>query len=109
MNLLIDTGAALPFLIFTNSHPSLQIPENFIKGNLGKGLGGELEGYLSKLPHLQITEQHGFNNIITSFQDLPPGVTQDVYNSRNGLIGNPILERFNVIIDFVGSTIYLKA
>lgn len=108
VNLLIDTGAALPFLLFNNSHPSLKVPEKFVKGNLGKGIGGDLEGYLSRVRKLSLTDDLNFDNIITSFQDLSQDVNAEVYNYRNGLIGNPILERFTVIFDFVKSKLYLK-
>ncbi len=108
LDLLIDTGAALPFLVFLNSHESLQLPENFVKGNLGKGLGGDIEGYLSKVNLLKLANVFEFNNVITSFQHIDPNLDPIVYANRNGLIGNPILERFKIYIDFVGAKIYLK-
>ena len=108
LNLLIDTGAALPFLLFLNTHTSLQIPENFIKGNLGKGLGGDLEGYLSKVNSLHFTEHFVFNDLITSFQEVDENLDPAVYQYRNGLIGNPILERFHFILDFVNNIMYLR-
>ena len=37
LKLLIDTGAALPFMLFVDTHPSLTLPDYFVKGNLGKG------------------------------------------------------------------------
>lgn len=109
VNLLVDTGAALPFLLFLKTHPSLQIPEFYVKGNLGRGLGGDLEGYLSKVRQLQLTNEFVFDNIITSFQDIDENLDPAVYLNRNGLIGNPILSRFHVWIDFVKSRITLKA
>ncbi|MBT8233941.1 MAG: hypothetical protein HKO66_06060 [Saprospiraceae bacterium] len=108
VNLLIDTGSALPFLLFMESHPSLVLPKTFIKGNLGKGLGGDLEGYLSKLKELSITDEFKFTNIVTSFQPVPENFSEEVYRNRNGLIGNPILSRFDVTIDFVRNNLYLK-
>lgn len=106
-NLLIDTGSALPFLIFIDSHPSLQLPENFIKGNLGKGLGGDLEGFLGKVRLLEISP-YQFSNLITRFQSIPQNVDKRIYEYRNGLIGNPILSRFRVVIDFVKNKMYLR-
>jgi len=109
LKLLIDTGAALPFMLFVDTHPSLTLPEYFVKGNLGKGLGGDLMGYLSKMRELHFTEHFRFNNIITSFQKLDTLINPEVYRGRNGLIGNPILERFHLILDNVNGIMYLKA
>lgn len=109
LTLLVDTGAALPFLLFVNTHPSLDLPMNFVRGNLGKGLGGDIEGYLSKVNLLQMTPYFEFSNIITSFQRVDMTIDSSIYRGRNGLIGNPILERFHVIIDFVTQNMYLKA
>ena len=107
VNLLLDTGSALPFLVFMDSHPSLQLPDNFIKGNLGKGIGGDLEGYLGKVRTLNVGPFQ-FNNLITRFQVIPDDVETDIYRSRQGLIGNPLFGRFHIIIDFVKNHLYLK-
>jgi len=106
-NLLIDTGSALPFLIFIDSHPSLQLPENFIKGNLGKGIGGELEGFLGKVRLLNL-DAYQFSSLITRFQAIPDNIDKKIFQYRNGLIGNPILSRFRVMIDFVKNEMYLR-
>jgi len=107
VNLLIDTGSALPFLIFIDSHPSLQLPENIIKGSLGRGIGGQLEGYLGKVKFLDL-DHFKFSNLITRFQTIPGNLDKSIYTYRNGLIGNPILSRFRVVIDFVKNQLYLR-
>lgn len=106
-NLLIDTGSALPFMIFLDSHPSLNLPENIIKGKLGKGLGGNLEGYLGKVKSLELGPFQ-FKSLITRFQKLDESNDVQIYKYRNGLIGNPILSRFHFILDMVRSELYLK-
>ena len=109
LKLLVDTGAALPFLIFLDTHPSLSIPDHYVKGNLGKGLGGDIEGYLSKVRLLKFTPYFEFRNVITSFQHLDPNLDQQIFLSRNGLIGNPILSRFDIIMNMLSSKMYLRA
>ena len=91
--LLLDTGSALPFLLFLNTHPSLKLPENVIRGNLGRGLGGDLEGYLGKVRYMQFIQGIYFSNLITNFQEINGQLDPSVYHQRNGLIGNPILSR----------------
>jgi len=106
--ILIDTGAALPLLLFLQTHPSLILPENVVQGNLGRGLGGNLVGFLSLLRKLELTDDFKFENLLTSYQDFIAYENPEIYVGRNGLIGNPLLERFHVYIDYVSQKLYLK-
>jgi hypothetical protein len=108
VKLLMDTGASLSSLIHNNTHPSLTLPPNAIKGALGKGLGGELNGFVGKVPKLMINKFH-FNNAISYFQDIEKDSLLNKLILRNGIIGNYLLDRFSVIIDYVKEEVYLKA
>ena len=105
---LIDTGAGLSLLLYTNTHPDFKLPEKTVTGNIGIGLGGFMEGYLGRIKSLNLTP-YSFSNIITNFQELPQ-VTLDstLLVSRDGLIGNGVLSRFTVMIDYYRSQLYLK-
>jgi len=107
LKLLVDTGASLALLLFTNSHPNLELPEKYIPGSLGNGLGGSLEGFIARLERLEFGDYH-FENLITNFQDLPKNIDSLKIVKRNGLLGNALLMRFGVIIDFINSKIYLS-
>ncbi|MBK8888529.1 MAG: hypothetical protein IPN46_19170 [Saprospiraceae bacterium] len=78
-----------------------------IKGNLGKGLGGNIEGYMGKIHRLQLGDIH-FENMISSFQALNEEVLKEEKVVRNGLLGNMLFERFHVIFDFRNKKLYLK-
>lgn len=108
VKLLLDTGAGLPLLLFSNTHPLLPPPPNSISTNIGVGLGGYLEGYIGRIQRLNLA---GFlqENIITYFQTIDTSVLRMEYlNGRNGLLGNVILSRFILIIDYHGEKIWLK-
>ncbi len=107
LKLLVDTGAGLPLLLHNNSHPSLELPEHYILGKLGIGLGGFIEGYVGRTSKLSIDEIT-FDNVLTSFQDISDAVTTGTIWPRNGLIGNQLLLRFDVIIDYVRQLMYVK-
>jgi len=107
LKLLVDTGAGLPLLLHNNTHPSLELPDQYILGKLGIGLGGYIEGYMGRTNQLSI-EDIAFDNVLTSFQDISEAVTMGTIWPRNGLIGNQLLLRFDVIIDFVKEEMYLK-
>lgn len=105
--LLVDTGAALTVLFHNNTDSLMVIPELIVKGNLGKGLGGEIEGFTGKVHRLQINGLE-FRNMLSSFQDLEDILIEESKVKRNGIIGNLLLERFNVFFDFSKLKLYMK-
>ena len=107
VELLVDTGAGVPVLLHTNSHPSLELPEHYIRGKLGMGLGGYLEGFVGRINKLTIAGIE-FPGVITSFQDINPGFLDNSDRFRNGLLGNLLLSRFNVILHYNQDMIMLK-
>jgi hypothetical protein len=108
VKLLLDTGAGLSLLLFNNTHPLLTPPPNSIKGTLALGLGGKLDGFIGKINALQLTEKIVFPNIITDFQDTGGLIDSSFAISRNGIFGERLLSRFDVIIDYINSRLYLK-
>jgi len=106
LKLLVDTGSALGLMLFTETD-SLLLTQNYIKGPLGKGLGGDIYGFLGRVPSLQIGTQDTFRQVVSHFQMLEEEVNQEMVNQRSGLLGNPILSRYKVIIDYLDSQIYL--
>ena len=105
--LLIDTGAGLPLLLHNNSSEMMFLPPNIVEGKLGMGLGGYVKGYLGRIKGFTLGEFE-FENIITSFQNLDSAFINNPINFRNGIIGNQILSRFEMIIDYNKQKLYLK-
>jgi hypothetical protein len=107
VDLLLDTGAGVPLLLHNNSHPSLHLPEEYIRGKLGMGLGGYLEGYIGRIGKLSFGEID-FQSILTSFQDIDEKWLMDQSRFRNGILGNQVLSRFSIYLDYVRGQLYLK-
>jgi hypothetical protein len=107
LTLLVDTGAGLPLLLHNNTDPRLRLPQNYIVGRLGLGLGGYVEGHLGRIDDLRLGDL-SFTHIVTSFQDLSGSVTLDSSRFRNGLIGTQLLMRFQVYIDYIDEKMYLR-
>jgi len=107
VKLIIDTGAGHPLSLETNSGIPYLIPEKNIPANLGVGLSGMINGFISRIPmvHLGKFQLH---NVICAFPDYS-NVAAKIYSiSRNGNMGNNILKRFTVVFDYQRSTLYLK-
>lgn len=104
---LLDTGASVSALIHNNTHPDLKIPNKTIKGNLGMGLGGALEGYIGILPSFSFGSFE-FQELIVNYMEINEYQAKNKVMKYNGLIGNLLLSRFHVIIDFPNRKLYLK-
>lgn len=107
VKLLIDTGAGLPLLLFSDTHPLLHPSANAIASNIGMGLGGFLEGFTGRIDRIQMGT-FSQQNVITYFQTLDSVYNAEHLNKRNGLIGNTLLSRFFVILDYQTATMWLK-
>ncbi|TVR89282.1 MAG: PDZ domain-containing protein [Saprospirales bacterium] len=107
LRFLLDTGAGLPLLLHSNTHPDLEIPENAISGQLGAGLGGYLKGYLSRVPGLELWD-HQFGDIVTNFQDIDTMAIDFRDLNREGIIGNQLLNRFHLYINYTDEVIHLR-
>ena len=107
LTLLLDTGASIGLMLHSNTHEKLKLPENYIQTSLGQGIGGEISGYLGRVARFSISN-FSFSNVIAGFQDITIEAVEDKIVKRNGIIGNQILSRFTLIIDYPHSIIYLK-
>jgi len=107
VKLLLDTGAGLTLLLFSDTHPLVHPPANAVSTNIGMGLGGYLEGFTGRVRQLDLGD-FSQDNIVTFFQTLDSTYKREYLNNRNGLIGNALLSRFQVIIDYQNSKIWLK-
>jgi hypothetical protein len=108
VKLLVDTGAGLPLLLFTNTNPLLQPPVKSIPSNIGMGMGGYLQGFTGRVFKLDLNDL-SLNNVVSFFQTIDTSAENLAQiNHRNGLIGNSILSRYQVIIDYIGSKMWLK-
>ncbi|MCB9344309.1 MAG: PDZ domain-containing protein [Lewinellaceae bacterium] len=107
VKLLLDTGAALPLLFFTNTDTLVQPPGNALKTNIGMGLGGYLEGYIGRTEGLDIGSFHQ-KGIVTYFQEIDTTQDPSALNGRHGLIGNMMLNRFQIIIDYSNSSMWFS-
>ncbi|MCS6927920.1 MAG: PDZ domain-containing protein [Saprospiraceae bacterium] len=107
VKLLIDTGAGMPLLVFSNLNPLIRTPERVIPSTIGLGLGGFIEGFTGRIHQLTLGEltQTG---VITYFQELDTTSNLEYLNQRDGLIGNALLHRFHLILDYQGSQIWIK-
>lgn len=108
VRLLLDTGAGLPLLIYTNTADHLRLPEKTIRGTLGSGLGGDLEGYIGRLENFSFGG-YEFFDVLSSFQEVEIDSITRLGLERHGILGNSVLGRFNYVIDYPHEQLYMKS
>lgn len=107
LELLIDTGAGVPLLLHNNSNQALHLPEQYIVGKLGVGLGGYLEGYIGRISNLSLGSLM-FPGVLTSFQHVDQAWLDDEDKFRNGILGNELLSRLDIYFDYTQERIMFK-
>lgn len=105
--LLVDTGASHALVLDRKSDDKIVLPERYIKASLGRGLSGEINGYLGRIDEVKLGKKK-LAGVIASFPEErnAHGVEAP---SRNGSIGGELLKKFTVIFDFVHSKMYVKS
>ena len=107
VKLIIDTGAGHPLSLETSNGIPYSIPEVNIPANLGVGLSGMINGYISRIPAMTLG-RYQLHDVVCAFPDYS-NVAAKVYSvSRNGSLGNSVLKRFNVVFDYQREVMYLK-
>lgn len=108
VRLVIDTGAGHALLLNTGEE-TMPMPEKVIRANLGRGLNGNISGYMGRVSSLKMGELE-VNDVLASFPDsisfsmkFPP---MD-YN-RQGSVGCEFLRRFRVTFHYNDGYIALK-
>mgnify|MGYP000123774032 CR=1 FL=1 len=104
---LLDTGASFDFLLDVNSSPKITFPPKTIRGDLGRGLGGLLDGVVGRVDSLMFSP-FSFQEVITFYQNDTIFSELNELTNRNGIIGDGILKRFIAIFDYKNKKLYLR-
>ncbi len=106
--LLLDTGAGLYVLLHTGLDTTDQdLPQRIISSPIARGLGGEVDGNVGRAKSITLGEQ-SLDEVVTYFQQLEPDMIDSSRQiMRDGIIGNSLLKRFNLTIDYVQEAVYI--
>ena len=107
LNVMIDTGASHAALIDYNYLDGVSLPEEKIVTKLGRGIAGEIPGYVGRMDSVQI-DCFAFDDMLVS------APFDGAYNkvikrgARIGTFGGELLTRFRVIFDYPHHKLYLR-
>ena len=106
--LLMDTGAGLSLLMHTYPQAlGADLPEQTIPAHIASGLGGTMLGSVGRSRVVNLANRR-LDDVITYFQEVDT-VKMKFLNQREGILGNRILKRFTVVVDYVKQRVYLRA
>ena len=94
-------------MLLENSLEAIKVPEPNVDSNLGRGLGGTIEGQIARIGSFELGS-FSLTKPIATFPYPDTFFDLDSANYRNGTIGGGIVSRFNIIFDFSREFIYIK-
>lgn len=102
VELLVDTGSTQFLGLEVNEEKHITLPETYVPV-IGVGVTGEITSRITTMEYLKIG-----NEQMTS---LPVSLTVSggASDSRDGVLGNQVLSRFNQVYDFQGEQVWLQA
>lgn len=107
VKMLIDSGGSDAIWLFEHSKKKIVTPENYFDDFLGVGLSGNIFGKRSRIEGLKLG-QFELERPTVSFLDSVSTENARKFKERNGSIGNGVLKRFKVWIDYPNSRMMLK-
>ncbi|GAB2947494.1 hypothetical protein GCM10027048_10550 [Hymenobacter coalescens] len=106
LRLILDTGAGHALSIETGSDRRLSLPPKRLRTYLGRGLSGDVHGYLGRVKGLRLGRYY-VKSLVTSFPD-EEAVRARVEVPRNGNLGFELLKRFSTVIDYPHNRLWLR-
>jgi len=100
-NFLIDVGSSDAVWLYKKE--DMKLPSNKFRDNLGFGFRGIITGYRSKVDRFELGD-YIFEKANVSFPDL-----DELMSYRVGSIGNNILRRFRIFLNYPENRVYLKS
>jgi hypothetical protein len=105
--LLLDSGAGLTLLMHTfGDSTDFDLPQLTVPTYIASGLGGSLEGNVGRAREIELGGKR-LENVVTYFQPLDT-VGLKFLNDRQGIIGNRLMRRFNVVINYTQNQVWLR-
>ncbi|MFT6865711.1 MAG: putative aspartyl protease [Cyclobacteriaceae bacterium] len=107
VKMMVDTGASHAALLDINATDHLILPEKLINTSLGRGLAGEIPGYIGRINNCDVG-RFVLKDLLVSIPEDGAYIKAIKRGSRHGTIGGDMLSRFHVIFDYQKEMMYLQ-
>ncbi len=107
--LLLDTGCTVNLILHKYTLEDSVNSDTLVYGVIGRSIHSQLLGYIGRL-HSFRWGAFTFPGMLVNYQAMDSSVLniQGRAGGRDGIIGNVLLERFHLFIDYRDSMLYLK-
>lgn len=105
--LLIDTGANHSLLLNREASEDIVLPPVALEADLGRSLGGDLYGFMGRVPRLRIGALT-FREVLTSYPDKTEFSNIILGTGRLGTLGSELLSRLKIILDYPRERVLIK-
>ncbi|SFF89400.1 aspartyl protease family protein [Pontibacter chinhatensis] len=99
VKLIVDTGASHSLSLYLPTNERLSLPPKVMEAYLGRGLGGDINGKIGRLPGFRLGK-YNIENLTANYPDEQAVKHALNIAGRNGNLGSEILKRFTVIFDY---------
>ncbi len=104
MKVYIDLASGEALELLVHEDQKFTMPDSLIKSNLGTGLSGDINGQYGRSRGLEIGG-YNLDNIPTAFA---PRTIRSKQEGADGVLGNRLIRRFNIIFDYPHSRLLIK-
>lgn len=101
----VDLASSDALELLVSDSQVFSMPEGLTEQYLGTGLSGDIHGHRGRIERLSLAG-HDFHLVETAFA--PAGV-RSKQEGADGILGNDLLRRFNVIFDYPRSRMFFKS
>lgn len=102
--LYIDSAAGDALELLVRETMKFMLPENLNEQYLGTGLSGDVHGGIGTISACRIGD-YTLHDVPTSFA---PATVRSKQEGADGIVGNNILRRFNVIFDYGDTVLHMR-
>ncbi len=106
--MLIDIGNSDGLWLFEDQLPQLTTPNDAFSDELGKGFSGSINGIRGTIENVMIGK-YQLNNPLIAVPEKESIQFINIKNNRKGSIGNEILRRFSIILDYNNAKLYYRS
>lgn len=104
MRVYIDLASEEALELLMHDQQKFTMPDSVTESSLGYGLSGEIKGRHGKSAGLQIGK-YMLHDIRTAFA---PAKVRSKQEGADGILGNNLIRRFNIIFDYPHNCLYIK-
>ncbi len=107
VKMLLDMGNTDAAMVFPFRIDGFEVSEPFVEEYIGRGFSGVIHGKRNRINKISL-EDFVIQYPIVAYPDSSAVFERNLAKNRIGSIGNQILQRFHILIDYQKEMIYLR-